>query len=717
MLNQSSVTTGGNAAIAVQATGAGSSVTGDGTAVSTSGDNAVGVQADNAGNVALQNATVTTSGAAASGLLATGANSSVSVIGGTVTTTGANAAAAAVTGGASLTTTADLTANGAGSNALKVSGGNASLTVSILTSPNGASIAATGGTSNVNLFGVEAVVNNGQWLTVGGGSTLNLVSDGSTLQGAALTDPGSTSNVTLRGGTQWTMTGSSNVTNLTNTSSFIQFTPPAGDPTQLSSYKTLTAVNYVGGSGTFGLNTFLGTDGSPSDRLVINGGTATGNSFLRIANTVGAGALTTGNGILVVDAVNGATTASGAFSLSRSVLAGPYRYTLFRSSVDASNPEAWYLRSNLDCLRHPDLPGCGGGGGGDFCANHPDLSICGGGGGGGGGGGDDTPDFRPETSLYAAIPAMALLYGRNLLDTLHERVGEEEDERSRANPENAKVGWARMIGVNGTQQGDSLGVLGGSAGPHFSYNFQALQGGMDVYRHDNPDGSRDQAGAYFAIGGAQGRVAHYDGQIGDSTFAAYTLGGYWTHFGPAGWYIDAITQGTFYDIRSTANQDLPALKTGAQGAAVSIEGGYPFRLGGGYFIEPQAQLVYQNIHINGASDTAAQIRFTDADSLAARIGARFGRTWSIDNGPRTITAWVRPNLWNEFLGNPTTLFSSEAGPVPFHASLGGLWGEINTGVSGQVNAATTLYANASYQSRFDGGGFAYAGKAGVRINW
>ncbi|OSJ37012.1 hypothetical protein BSZ19_01415, partial [Bradyrhizobium japonicum] len=160
------------------------------------------------------------------------------------------------------------------------------------------------------------------------------------------------------------MTGNSNVTDLTNASSVIQFTPPAGDPTLLSSYKTLTAVNYVGRSGTLGLNTFLGTDGSPSDRLVLDGGAATGNSFLRIRNTTGAGALTTGNGILVVDAINGATTASGAFSLSRPVLAGPYQYTLFRSSVDAVNPQAWYLRSALDCAAHPNLRICGGGGGG-----------------------------------------------------------------------------------------------------------------------------------------------------------------------------------------------------------------------------------------------------------------------------------------------------------------------------------------------------------------
>jgi outer membrane autotransporter protein len=76
----------------------------------------------------------------------------------------------------------------------------------------------------------------------------------------------------------------------------------------------------------------------------------------------------------------------------------------------------------------------------------------------------------------------------------------------------------------------------------------------------------------------------------------------------------------------------------------------PKKFAGGWFIEPQAQLVYQN---NDGNDIAAQVRFADVNSLA---GHRFGRTWAISS--RTITAWIRPNLWNEFQGNPTTSFSS-----------------------------------------------------------
>ena len=88
---------------------------------------------------------------------------------------------------------------------------------------------------------------------------------GSFFQGRFLTGAGSTSSLTLIDST-WNMTGNSNITNLTNDPSLINYLPPVGDPTLLSSYKTLTVNNYVGEGGQIRLNTFLAGDGSPSDR-------------------------------------------------------------------------------------------------------------------------------------------------------------------------------------------------------------------------------------------------------------------------------------------------------------------------------------------------------------------------------------------------------------------------------------------------------------------
>jgi outer membrane autotransporter protein len=554
--------------------------------------------------------------------------------------------------------------------------------------------------------GAGTFTNSGTLALLGGPGATTLDSTGQYLPlGLAFND------MALGGPVQGQILGTTTFTNSGTID--LQANPVVGDVLLISGGHTPGANGggtFISNGGRLLLDTVLNEGGaaSRSDVLVVDGTSVGPGGATRLfaRNAGGAGALTVDNGILVVQALDPGRSAAGVFALGTPAVAGPYEYTLFLGGVgaDAANGN-WYLRSTLNCALSPTLPECQTPIPPTNPTNPtPPTPV--------------VPNFRVETSLYAAIPSMALLYGRNLLDTLHERVGEEEDERLRPDPENGKVGWGRVIGVNGVQQGDSLGLLGGSGGPHYNYTFLGLQAGTDVYRHDRPDGSRDQAGAYFAIGGDQGRVTHFDGRQGDSDFAAYTLGGYWTHFGPTGWYIDAVLQGTFYDINSTANRGLPTLRTAAQGTAASLEGGYPFKFANGYFIEPQAQLVYQNIHINDANDIAAQIRFADVDSLAGRIGARFGRTRALDeSGQQTITAWIRPNLWNEFRGNPITSFSSETGFIPFHADLGGLWGELNAGVSAKVNPNTTLYANASYQSRFDGAGFAYDGKVGLRVNW
>ena len=97
--------------------------------------------------------------------------------------------------------------------------------------------------------------------------------------------------------------------------------------------------DYVGAGAAMNINTYLGADGSPSDRLVISGGAATGNTSVHVTNVGGPGALTTANGILVVDAVGGATTSPGAFSLANPELrAGAFDYRLFRGGVSVAAP-------------------------------------------------------------------------------------------------------------------------------------------------------------------------------------------------------------------------------------------------------------------------------------------------------------------------------------------------------------------------------------------
>jgi outer membrane autotransporter protein len=706
-------------------------------AVTNTANSGIGVSVRDGATATLNNGTVFATGASASAL----ALRSVGVSTQTLTATGVKAEA-----------------TGAGSSALSMLAGTniASLTDSTLKSANGPAIAASTGANNLTLVN-SSVTGPVEWLSVPSG-TLNLTASGSSLSGATNTADAATSNVALQSGTLWTMTGSSTLTNLTNDASTINFTPPVADPSQLASYKTLTVMNYTGANGTIGLNTFLGADASPSDRLVISGGSATGTTFLSIANTIGLGALTTGAGILVVDAINGAIT-DDAFRLAGPVIAGPFEYMLFKGN---DNPEAWYLRSTLNCA----LPGAPT----DLCPPPPDPPPCpvppavgptppppvaptapapp----------GQQVPNFRQEVSLYSAIPNLALLYGRKAVGTLHDRVGDEVSfdrapppvavtstalgdgspgARPRATPyvEEAPVSaahgaWGRVFAEHGDRNGGCPVLIG----PSFDYWFTAVQGGFDALRWQHRDGSRDRAGVFGTIGDAQadvdGRFSDdltRTGNLGRDSFAAYSVGAYWTHYGAWGWYLDSVVQGTFYDAKAQSVR-IPALETDGWGFAASIEAGYPVKglLGGwafgGLSIEPQAQLVYQSIDLGDTRDIAAQVRFDDVESLAGRVGVRFATSglmpalWGL-HPPLATTAWFRPSYWHEFNDDPRTLFSSEIGFLPFRANIAENWVELNTGLAVQVDRHTALFTSGSYDIDTEGDGEAWQGKIGLKVSW
>ncbi|MDR0770073.1 MAG: IPTL-CTERM sorting domain-containing protein [Burkholderiales bacterium] len=110
---------------------------------------------------------------------------------------------------------------------------------------------------------------------------------------------------------------------------------------------------YVGSGGILEMNTQVGGDSSPTDVLIIDGGTATGTTTVRIINVGGVGA-TTVEGILVVQATNGATTDAAAFALETSPLpVNGHGYFLVRGKLDGSAPDNWYLR-NLQPRPGPD---------------------------------------------------------------------------------------------------------------------------------------------------------------------------------------------------------------------------------------------------------------------------------------------------------------------------------------------------------------------------
>ncbi len=332
------------------------------------------------------------------------------------------------------------------------------------------------------------------------------------------------------------------------------------------------------------------------------------------------------------------------------------------------------------------------------------------------------PDYRIETALYTAVPAMAALWGRAAIDNLHDRVGEEEQLRGMPHSEDGhdfNGAWARAFYWNGHHDGGALGVYS-DQGPTFDYELYGLQGGLDIWRREDDNGARDHAGVYFALGRSDATVTQITGkEAGSDRIDAFSLGGYWTHFWKSGAYLDAVLQESWYDVTAQSVR-LPALKADGTGFAVSLEGAHPFHIDKDWLLEPQAQLTYQTFNRASGDDLGGQVTFDNTDSLIGRLGLRAERTWlrqGDENVQLQTSGWLRLNYLHQFLDQPKTSFASDNGPVVFESNLGADWLEIEGGFTRQFNTKTALYGSAGYQRNFDGYTDSWTVKLGVRVNW
>ncbi|EMV2151843.1 autotransporter adhesin Ag43, partial [Escherichia coli] len=232
-------------------------------------------------------------------------------------------------------------------------------------------------------------------------------------------------------------------------------------------FHKLTTSNLTGQGGTINMRVRL--DGSnASDQLVINGGQATGKTWLAFTNVGNSnlGVATTGQGIRVVDAQNGATTEEGAFALSRPLQAGAFNYTLNRDS-----DEDWYLRSENA--------------------------------------------YRAEVPLYASMLTQAMDYDRILAGSRSHQTG--------VSGENNSV----RLSIQGGHLGhDNNGGIARGATPESSgsYGFVRLEG--DLLRTEVA-GMSLTTGVYGAAGHSSVDVKDDDGsRAGTVRDDAGSLGGY-----------------------------------------------------------------------------------------------------------------------------------------------------------------------------------------------
>ncbi|OEZ28940.1 hypothetical protein AO062_20670 [Variovorax boronicumulans] len=454
--------------------------------------------------------------------------------------------------------------------------------------------------------------------------------------------------------------------------------------------------NYVGGSGALlQVNTVLAGDNAPSDRLVIDGGAATGSTGLRVVNRGCLGAPTLADGILVVQAVNGGTTADHAFSLTQAVEAGAYNYRLFRGGATGSNRDNWYLRNN-GYLVGGTVVGSLEEAAEVIAETGSPATV------------EQVKLYRPEVPLYSALPIAVRRLGLAQLGTFHDRQG---DAQLLADGEGRQASWGRVFGESTRQR------LRGDANPQFDGSVSGLQLGHDFLAATDGAGGRHRVGV---LGGYTRASGHASGVAGGATNEAagrltvegYSLGAYWTRIASSGWYSDAVLLATRYkaDARSTLGR---GGRPHGTSVTASLEAGYPLALSDTVTLQPQVQLIWQRSSLDDFDDGLSTVRFQRDNAVTGRLGARLEGRFEAAGG--VWKPYLKLNLWHAFSGS-NAIYFGPSDRVANRRNASAL--EVGGGIVGQVNQTLSVYGGLAYTSAI---GITeqtgVQGQLGLRMRW
>ena len=466
--------------------------------------------------------------------------------------------------------------------------------------------------------------------------------------------------------------------------------------------------NYVGQNGSIALNTYLAGDGAASDRLVINGGAASGSSSLRITNVGGPGTAIVADGIEVVQAVNGATTAASAFVLAGPVKAGAYSYYLAKGGVSGGTSENWYLRNTVAQTPTPPVvvpPSTPTSTPPAVAPSTPSVTPA-----------DPTPSagpgaiplYRPEVPVYAAVASVARQVNIQQLDNFHDRQGEQS-----LLIENGELpaAWGRAWGSRTKQRQD------GTVSPRFDGSMTGMQVGHDIYAGTSASGQRNHYGLFVGFAHATGKVngfamAMQNLDVGKLAVDAYSLGGYWTHVGPSGWYTDAVLMGSSLSADPRSHDGVGA-HTHGSALIGSIEGGLPIPLGADVTIEPQAQVIWQNQSFNNLNDGVSTVSFNNGNTFLARVGVRLQSRF--ETLAATWQPYLRLNLLRSSGSHDTTTFD---GTTVISSATNQTTGQLNAGLVATINKSTSAFVTATYTANLGGAQQrTVMADAGMRWSW
>lgn len=431
--------------------------------------------------------------------------------------------------------------------------------------------------------------------------------------------------------------------------------------------------NYHGDQGLLLINSVLGFDDSPTNRLVIDGGVADGMTTIQVTNLNGQGAETVSNGILLVQAINGASTDPSAFQLSGRLVAGAYEYDLYRSGFDGATSENnWYLRS-------ASTPVIGGGGG-----ISPELPSM-------------KPAVRPEAGVYLRnLTVTSTMF----VHSLRERLGDVQYALGEKNEKNTASLWLRVVGRH-------INSRGGQGQINLDTDTTLVHLGGDLIGWHN-ERNRFQAGLMGAYGRnevhASAKQLYTNNGIkrtATGTVNGYGVGVYATWFGDqdkvTGPYVDFWGMYGRYTNKVKGNL-LKEEKYDSKGWTFSVEGGYAFVVHENekrqWMIEPQAQLVYNKYKMDNLVEAnGTSVDSSDANSWISRLGLRVSSRNTLNRHgvlPFAEINWWHSNAKNSLDfsgkkladGTPNSRYELKVGlqgelvkGLQIWGTIGGKWGK------------------------------------------
>ncbi|WP_118806264.1 autotransporter outer membrane beta-barrel domain-containing protein [Haemophilus haemolyticus] len=340
----------------------------------------------------------------------------------------------------------------------------------------------------------------------------------------------------------------------------------------------------------------------------------------------------------------------------------------------------------------------------------------------------DKTIITPSAPAYTLVPRQNLELGYTMLDTLHQRRGENQtlswDKQGSYWQDVEKQSWGRVIGKHLKLDGkERFGLKTNMYGFQVGHDF-------DVKTKQDDEGklTRRFTGLYF--GALRSHSKFYDEYrakngvvIADKLTSrvkttALNLGVTDTRYNENGTYIDWVGQLSWLNNRYSSVDGTQA-KNHGWGAALSVETGRPYALGkdktnngDSWILEPQAQLIAQYLRLGNFNDGTRSVS-QKGYGLRGRVGFRLAYNKPNDK-QRTRTYYFIGNIWHDFKATGNALIGRDKLTEKFDRT----WWELGLGSQFSLSENTYLYADARYEKSFDSNRHkGYQGTVGVKYSW